>query len=111
MAAWRYEISYAYAEGHVLEHFHFAPSFFMEVAVWYPILIKFLSPPTHTPSLSKVIEINKPRGDLIIMEQISCHITTLISLLAGTTKSQRYRAQTLQSSDRYWPFRFQERHY
>ena len=45
------------------------------------------------------------------MEQISCHITTLISLLAGTTKSQRYRAQTLQSSDRYWPFRFQERHY
>ena len=82
----------------------------MEVAVWYPILINLFSPPTHPPS-SKVIEIYKPQGDLIIMEQISCHITTLISLLAGTTKSQRYRAQTLQSNDRYWPFRFQERHY
>ena len=83
----------------------------MEVAVWYPILINLFSIPTHPPPPSKVIEIYKPQGDLIIMEQISCHITTLISLLAGTTKSQRYRAQTLQSSDRYWPFSFQERHY
>ena len=35
---------------HVFEHFHFAPySFFMEVAVWYRILITLLSLPTHSP--------------------------------------------------------------
>ena len=52
--------------------------------------IKSPHPRPHPPPPSKVIEINKPRGDLIIMEQINCHITTLISLLAVTTKSQRY---------------------
>ena len=57
-----------------------------------PHINKFIkSPhPRPPPLLSKVIEIKKPRGDLIIIEQISCHITTLISLLAVTTKSQRY---------------------
>ena len=56
-----------------------------------PHINKFIKSPhprPHPPS--KVTEINKPRGDLILMEQISCHITTLISLLAVTTKSQRY---------------------
>ena len=63
-----------------------------------PHIGKFIKSPHPNPS--RVIEISKPLGDLIIMEQISCHITALISLLAGTTKSQRYRAQTLQSRDR-----------